>query len=60
MRNGKPAYVVFSDKTLAGIAGARPASAAALRGVSGVGEAKLERYGEEVLAIVRAHAGAAS
>ncbi len=54
---GKPAYVVFNDRTLAEIAGARPSSPAVLRGVSGVGEAKLERYGDEVLAIVRAHAG---
>ncbi len=54
---GKPAYVVFNDRTLTEIAGARPSSPAELRGVSGVGEAKLERYGAEVLAIVRAHAG---
>ncbi len=54
---GKPAYVVFANTTLAEIARLRPATAAALRGVSGVGEAKLERYGDEVLAIVRAHEG---
>ena len=47
-----PAYVVFSDATLAGIAQARPTSLPDLRGVSGVGEAKLERYGEAVLAVV--------
>ena len=44
-------------RTLAEVARLRPASAAALRGVSGVGEAKLERYGDDVLAIVRAHDG---
>jgi ATP-dependent DNA helicase RecQ len=54
---GKPAYVVFADRTLAEIARSRPASPAELRGVSGVGEAKLERYGDDVLAIVRAHGG---
>ncbi len=57
---GKPAYVIFTDRTLAEIARLRPTSSAELLAVSGVGEAKLERYGDEVLAIVRAHAGAAS
>ncbi|WP_233493834.1 DNA helicase RecQ [Desertihabitans brevis] len=47
-----PAYVVFSDATLAGIASARPADEQALRAVSGVGEAKLARYGEAVLEVV--------
>ena len=46
---GKPAYVVFHDATLAEIAARRPASLAELGGVSGVGPAKLERYGEDVL-----------
>ncbi|MVA75541.1 DNA helicase RecQ [Auraticoccus sp. F435] len=49
---GVPAYVVFSDATLAGIATARPADEAALRAVSGVGEAKLTRYGAAVLEVV--------
>ena len=49
---GKPAYIVFGDATLRGIATARPASPEALAQVSGVGENKLERYGEAVLAVV--------
>ncbi|MBA3717524.1 MAG: ATP-dependent DNA helicase UvrD2 [Actinobacteria bacterium] len=49
-RDGVPAYVVFHDRTLAEIATRRPGSAAELAGVSGVGPAKLERYGSEVLA----------
>jgi superfamily II DNA helicase RecQ len=56
---GKPAYVVFADRTLAEIARRRPAALAALRAVSGVGDHKLERYGDDVLAVVRAHAGTA-
>ncbi len=48
--DGVPAYVVFHDPTLAEIAERRPASPAELAGVSGVGPAKLERYGSEVLA----------
>jgi len=51
---GVPAYVVFSDATLAGIAAAHPADQEELRGVSGVGEAKLERYGTAVLALIGA------
>jgi DNA helicase II / ATP-dependent DNA helicase PcrA len=48
--DGVPAYVVFHDRTLAEIATRRPATAAELAGVSGVGPTKLERYGTEVLA----------
>jgi len=47
-----PAYVVFPDATLVGIAASRPSSVAGLSAVSGVGATKLERYGEEVLALV--------
>lgn len=55
---GKPAYVVFHDATLAEIAARRPGSLAELGGVSGVGPAKLERYGEDLLAAVAAGAEA--
>ncbi|HLI66532.1 MAG TPA: DNA helicase RecQ [Caulobacteraceae bacterium] len=48
-----PPYVIFHDRTLAEIAAARPASAAALGRVGGVGQAKLDRYGDAVLALVR-------
>jgi DNA helicase-2/ATP-dependent DNA helicase PcrA len=45
-----PAYVVFHNSTLAEIAERRPRTIAELGSVAGVGPAKLERYGEEVLA----------
>jgi DNA helicase-2/ATP-dependent DNA helicase PcrA len=48
-----PAYVVFHDATLHAIAERRPLDWASLAGVSGVGPAKLERYADEVIAIVR-------
>jgi ATP-dependent DNA helicase RecQ len=54
---GVPAYVVFHDATLAAIASARPASLAELLRVSGVGESKLRRYGDELLELVRAAPG---
>jgi ATP-dependent DNA helicase RecQ len=47
-----PAYVVFPDATLVGIAQSRPASVEALSSISGVGAKKLELYGEAVLGVV--------
>lgn len=49
---GVPPYVVFPDATLAGIARFRPSTADDLLSVSGVGQSKLERYGDEVLSLV--------
>ncbi|MEJ7799559.1 MAG: HRDC domain-containing protein, partial [Ilumatobacter sp.] len=51
-RDGKPAYTVFDDKTLAGIASAMPSDLADLARVKGVGPAKLEQYGDDVLDLV--------
>lgn len=47
-----PAYVVFTDSTLAAIAEYRPADNASLVGIPGIGARKLERYGPAVLALV--------
>ena len=49
-----PAYVVFHDSTLRDMAEARPRSLAELSRVQGVGAAKLERYGEAMLAAIAA------
>ena len=49
---GVPPYVVFHDRTLIEIAARRPTALAELGGVSGVGAAKLERYGAAVLAVI--------
>jgi DNA helicase-2/ATP-dependent DNA helicase PcrA len=49
-----PAYVVFHNTTLAEIAGRRPRDLSELGTVPGVGPTKLERYGEEVLAVLAA------
>ena len=46
---GVPAYVIFHDATLREIAATQPSSLAALGNVSGVGETKLAKYGEQVL-----------
>jgi ATP-dependent DNA helicase RecQ len=50
---GVPAYVVFHDSTLAAIAKAGPGSLVELLRVPGVGDAKLRKYGEEVLELLR-------
>ena len=44
-QSGKPAYTVFSDRTLIEMALARPATPGEMAGVFGVGARKLERYG---------------
>jgi ATP-dependent DNA helicase RecQ len=51
-----PPYVVFHDATLRTIAATRPDTAAALLAIPGIGAAKVERYGEPVLELVRSHA----
>jgi ATP-dependent DNA helicase RecQ len=47
-----PAYIVFSDRTLAELAVRRPRSLTALQNVRGVGPMKLERYGQRFLAAI--------
>jgi ATP-dependent DNA helicase RecQ len=48
-----PAYIVFSDRTLAEMAIRRPRTSEALSRVRGVGEMKLARYGDSFLAVIR-------
>jgi ATP-dependent DNA helicase RecQ len=50
---GVPAYVVADDRTLGGIAAARPGSIEALLEVPGMGRSRVERYGEDILRVVR-------
>ena len=52
-KRGVPAYVVLHDSTIDGIAASRPATLNELRGIAGIGDKKLEHYGEELLALVR-------
>ncbi|MCB1298843.1 MAG: HRDC domain-containing protein, partial [Microthrixaceae bacterium] len=52
---GVPAYIVFGDATLRALAEHRPASVAALEGITGIGEKKREAYGESVLAVIAAN-----
>jgi ATP-dependent DNA helicase RecQ len=47
-----PAYIVFGDATLRGIAQARPTTLTDLAGISGIGEKKLDSYGAALLEVV--------
>ncbi|GHF24877.1 ATP-dependent DNA helicase RecQ [Pseudolysinimonas yzui] len=49
---GVPAYIVFGDATLRGIAVTKPQTLEQLGTISGVGEKKLEAYGDGVLEVV--------
>jgi len=55
-KRGVPAYVVLHDSTIDGIAAAHPATLSELRGIAGIGDKKLEHYGTELIALVRATA----
>ena len=48
-----PAYVVFSDTTLTAIAEQQPQDDRGLVAIPGIGAKKLERFGEDVLTVVR-------
>jgi len=51
-----PAYVIFHDKTLHEMLTFRPQTEAELLDISGVGQTKLDRYGDGFLSILRAQA----
>jgi ATP-dependent DNA helicase RecQ len=48
-----PAYVIFHDKTLHEMLAHRPQTAAEMLGISGIGQTKLDRYGDRFLAVLR-------
>jgi ATP-dependent DNA helicase RecQ len=57
---GVPAYVVFHDATLRQIAAVAPATLAELSEINGVGEAKLAKYGQQILDVLATGVTAAS
>jgi ATP-dependent DNA helicase RecQ len=54
---GVPPYVVFPDTTLIAFATERPRTLKELLGISGVGQSKLERYGDAFLGVILGHDG---
>ncbi|MCU1673271.1 MAG: uvrD [Frankiales bacterium] len=51
---GQPAYCVFTDATLAAIAEQKPADVSSLVKIPGIGQAKLDKFGDDVLGLVTA------
>jgi superfamily II DNA helicase RecQ len=48
-----PAFVVFSDRTLKDISAARPLTSEELLSINGIGPVKADRYGEEILEVLK-------
>ncbi len=48
-----PPYVIFHDRTLREMIAERPQTAADLLGITGIGQTKLDRYGERFLEVLR-------
>ena len=51
-KDGRPAYVLFTNAQLAAIATRRPTTKAALKLIDGIGDARVEGYGDDVIALV--------
>ena len=51
---GVPPYVIFSDKTLRELARVRPTTLYELRGIYGIGDAKLEAFGSALIQVLSA------
>lgn len=51
-RDKVPAFVIFHDAVLLAISSVRPGTLAALSRIKGIGESKMNRYGDEILRIV--------
>jgi ATP-dependent DNA helicase RecQ len=50
-----PAYVILPDRSLLDIARRKPRTLAEMAGIHGVGDAKLKRFGEQFLEVVRSY-----
>jgi DNA helicase-2/ATP-dependent DNA helicase PcrA len=51
---GQPAYCVFTDATLIAIAEQKPVTVAGLVAIPGIGQTKLDKFGDDVLGLVSA------
>jgi ATP-dependent DNA helicase RecQ len=58
-KDAVPAYVVLNDKELVGIAERDPSSLSELARCRGMGPIRLERWGDEILAVLDGARGAA-
>lgn len=55
--HGVPAYTVFHDSTMMEMISIRPENRQELLNISGVGASKLDKYGEQFLAVIAQHPG---
>ena len=53
--DGAPAYTLFSDRTLRDLVATRPTSRHTLLQIWGLGESRVERFGHELLEVIRSH-----
>jgi len=56
-KDAVPAYIVFSDASLLDMCRKKPISLVQFSGVNGVGQIKLEKYGEAFTGVIREHCG---
>ena len=56
-KKGIPAYVVLTDKSIAGIVAARPSDEESLKEVFGIGDATIRQYKDDILALVSENLG---
>lgn len=59
-REGMPAYLVFTDKSLREMAATAPVTKDAFLQIHGVGDTKLQQYGQEFLELIRSHVSSVS
>ena len=57
---GVPPYVVFSDVTLEGLAHHRPTNEQAMLGIKGIGQKKLDSFGDRFLRAIADHGASAA
>ena len=55
-RSKVPPYVLFSDSSLLEMLHTKPQSLLQMSHINGVGEKKLDRYGDDFLALIQQHA----
>ena len=58
--DGVPPYIIATNRQLAEIARSQPGNVSGLLEIAGLGQGKVSRWGEELVALVRAHGGAAA
>ena len=54
-KQGIPPYIIFHDRTLIAMAQHKPRTIEAFGRIPGVGDVKLDRYGEAFLDVIRTH-----